>query len=32
VLTTTGDGEPAYVPARRGWSTQPGEAAGHPWE
>ena len=32
VLTTTGDGEPAYVPARRDWSTQPGKAAGHPLE
>ena len=24
------DGEPAYVPARRDWSTQPSQAAGHP--
>ena len=25
-----GDDEPVYVPARRDWSTQPGQAAGHP--
>jgi hypothetical protein len=30
VLTTTSEGEAAYVPARRDWSTQPGKAAGHP--
>jgi hypothetical protein len=26
------DGEPVYVPARRDWSTAPGQAAGHPME
>lgn len=31
LLTVTAeDGEPAYVPARRDWSTQPDQAAGHP--
>jgi hypothetical protein len=31
LLTVTDEeGEPAYVPARRDWSTQPGQAAGHP--
>jgi hypothetical protein len=25
-------GEPVYVPARRDWSTEPGQAAGHPME
>ena len=24
--------EPVYVPARRDWSTEPGQAAGHPME
>lgn len=24
------DPEPVYVPAQRSWSTQPGQAAGHP--
>jgi len=24
------DQDPVYLPARRGWSTQPGQAAGHP--
>ena len=24
------EGEPVYIPARRDWSTQPGQAAGHP--
>ena len=23
-------GEPIFIPARRDWSTQPGQAAGHP--
>jgi len=23
------DGEPVYIPARRDWSAQPGQAAGH---
>jgi hypothetical protein len=26
------DGEPVYVPARRDWSTEPDQAAGHPFE
>jgi hypothetical protein len=26
------DGEPVYVPARRDWSTEPDQAAGHPIE
>jgi len=31
LLTVTIEGgEPAYVPARRDWSTQPDHAAGHP--
>jgi hypothetical protein len=31
LLTVTDeDGEPAYVPARRDWSTKPDQAAGHP--
>lgn len=31
LLTRTNqDGEPVYVPARRDWSTQPDQAAGHP--
>ena len=31
LLTRTDEGgEPVYVPARRDWSTQPGQAAGHP--
>jgi hypothetical protein len=31
LLTMTGDSDdPAFVPARRDWSTQPGQAAGHP--
>jgi hypothetical protein len=30
LTVTDDDGEPAYVPARRDWSTQPGQAAGHP--
>jgi hypothetical protein len=31
LLTVTDeDGEPAYIPARRDWSTQPTQAAGHP--
>jgi len=24
------DGEPVFIPSRRDWSTQPGQAAGHP--
>jgi hypothetical protein len=24
------EGEPVYIPARRDWSTQPDQAAGHP--
>jgi hypothetical protein len=31
LLTRTDEGgEPVYVPARRDWSTQPDQAAGHP--
>ena len=30
LTVTEEDGEVAYVPARRDWSTQPGQAAGHP--
>jgi hypothetical protein len=31
VLTVSDEGgEPVYVPARRDWSTQPDQAAGHP--
>src|SRR5215472_6427626 len=31
LLTVTEEpGDPAFVPARRDWSTQPGQAAGHP--
>jgi len=31
LLTKTDqDGEPVYIPARRDWSTQPDQAAGHP--
>jgi hypothetical protein len=31
LLTVTGTGDDAvYEPARRGWSTQPDQAAGHP--
>lgn len=30
LTVTDDDGELAYVPARRDWSTQPGQAAGHP--
>lgn len=31
LLTRTNqDGEPVYIPARRDWSTQPDQAAGHP--
>lgn len=26
------EGEPVYIPARRDWSTQPGQAAGHPMQ
>jgi ABC-type cobalamin/Fe3+-siderophores transport system ATPase subunit len=26
------EGEPVYIPARRDWSTQPDQAAGHPME
>jgi hypothetical protein len=26
------EGEPVYVPARRDWSTEPGQAAGHKME
>ncbi len=29
---TEEDGEPVYWPARRDWSTQPDQAAGHPME
>jgi len=33
VLTKTEeDGERVFVPARRDWSTQPDQAAGHPLE
>lgn len=33
LLTMTDEpGEPVYVPARRDWSTEPGQAAGHPME
>lgn len=33
LLTMTDqDGEPVYMPARRDWSTQPDQAAGHPLE
>jgi hypothetical protein len=31
LITVSDDhGEPVYVPARRDWSTEPGQAAGHP--
>lgn len=30
LTVTDAEGEPAYVPARRDWSTQPDQAAGHP--